>query len=119
MKLEDIKDVKVRRYVRGLQLKLEEFEANTTKVKSFLALKNFITQNNKLLTNYRVSDSADELSDKEDKALERGLKFSEKLDYLQTLLDKMYGEIGEIPEEQGKQKAASAYEQVMRDLKNG
>jgi len=39
MKLEDIKDVKVRKYVRGLQLKLEEFEANTTKVKSFLALK--------------------------------------------------------------------------------
>ena len=63
--------------------------------------------------------SAEELSDKEDKALERGLKFGEKLESLQSLLDKYYGEIGELPEEKGRQQAGSTYEAVMRERKNG
>jgi hypothetical protein len=118
MKLEDIKDVKVRKYVKSLQTKLQEFELGSTKVDSYLALRNFIKQGNKLLSDYKVV-SAEELSDKEDKALERGLKFGEKLESLQSLLDKYYAEIGELPEEKGKQQAGSAYEAVMRERKDG
>jgi|TARA_R110001583_G_scaffold67531_8_gene193136 hypothetical protein len=118
MKLEDIKDVKVRKYVKGLQSKIEEFDLGSTKVDSYLALRNFIKQGNRLLADYRVV-SAEELSDKEDKALERGLKFGEKLESLQSLLDKYYGEIGELPEEKGRQQAGSTYEAVMRERKNG
>ena len=119
MKLEDIKDIKVRKYVKSLQSKLEEFDARSVKVDSYLALKNFISQGNKLLAGYKVSDSADELSDKEDKALERGLKFSEKLESQQALLDKMFNEIGELLEEKGERKAGSAYEKAFKNIKNG
>ncbi len=119
MKSEDIKDVKVRKYVKSLESKLEEFEAKSVKVQSYLALKNFVSQGNKLLAGYKVSDSADELSDKEDKALERGLKFAEKLEPQQALLDKMYNEIGELVSEKGEREAGSAYEKAMKNIKNG
>ena len=119
MKLEDIKDVKVRKYVKGLQSKLEEFESKSVKVHSYLALKNFISQGNKLLAGYRVSNSADELSDKDDKALERGLKFAEKLESQQSLLDKMYNDIGELISEKGERVAGSAYEKAIKNIKTG
>ena len=67
--------------------------------------------------NFKVSDEEDNLSDKDDKALDRGLKFGKEIDDLQTLLDKMYAEIGELPEEKGKQEAAGAYEEVMGKIK--
>jgi len=113
MKLEDIKDVRVRKYVKKLEAKLEEFSLRTAKVNSYLSLKNFIEQGNKLLNSYKVSEEATELSDKDDKALERGLKFSEKLSSLQELLDKMYSQIGELPEDKGKIESSSSYEKAL------
>ena len=116
MKRPKINDVRATKYIDYLEAKLEGFSSKSDqKVNSYKSLLNFITQGNKLLASYKVSDDATELADKDDKALERGIKFSEKLESLQTLLDKLYNEIGELPDEKGKVKAASAYEKLMRD----
>lgn len=118
MKRPKITDVRANKYIDYLEAKLEGFsDKGSQKVNSYKSLLNFITQGNKLLASYKVSDDASELADKDDKALERGIKFSEKLESLQTLLDKLYHEIGELPEEKGKAKAGSAYEQAMRESK--
>ena len=118
MKRPKINDVRATKYIDYLEAKLEGFSNKSDqKVNSYKSLLNFITQGNKLLASYKVSDDATELADKDDKALERGIKFSEKLDSLQALLDKLYNEIGELPDEKGKAKAASAYEEVMRNKK--
>tara|TARA_R110000765_G_scaffold206318_5_gene311269 strand:- start:866 stop:1225 length:360 start_codon:yes stop_codon:yes gene_type:complete len=117
MKRPKIIDSKASRYADYLEGKLKDFTLESQKVKTYLSLKNFVEQSSKLLMNFKVSDKEDNLSDKDDKALDRGLKFGKEIDDLQTLLDKMYAEIGELPEEKGKQEAAGAYEESMRKIK--
>lgn len=118
MKRPKITDVRVSKYVDYLEAKLEGFsDKSSRKVKSYRSLLNFVDQGNKLLASYKVSESASELSDKDDKALERGIKFSEKLESLQSLLDKLFSEIGQLPEDLEKVEAGSAYEKAMREAK--
>ena len=108
-----ITDPKAKKYVKYLENKLKEFEIGSTEVESYLALKNFISQGNTLLT--KLNFSGDELSDKDDKAVERGLKFADKLlDYNQSLQE-LYEKIGieRIEEAKDKKKVASAYEAAM------
>ena len=105
MKRPKIIDSKTNKYVDYLEGKLKDFNLDSQKVKTYLSLKNFVEQSSKLLMNFKVEDNEDNLSDKDDKALDRGLKFGKEIDDLQSLLDKMYAEIGELPEEKGKQEA--------------
>ena len=114
MKRPKIIDSKTNKYVDYLEGKLKDFNLDSQKVKTYLSLKNFVEQSSKLLMNFKVEDNEDNLSDKDDKALDRGLKFGKEIDDLQSLLDKMYAEIGELPEEKGKQEAAGSYEEAMR-----
>ena len=117
MKRPKIIDSKTNKYVDYLEGKLKDFNLDSQKVKTYLSLKNFVEQSSKLLMNFKVEDNEDNLSDKDDKALDRGLKFGKEIDDLQSLLDKMYAEIGELPEEKGKQEAAGSYEEAMRKVK--
>ncbi len=116
MKLEDIKDARIRKHVRSLEVRLEEFESGSTKVDAYLSLKNFIEQGSKLLKDFKIE--GDELSDKNDKTLDRGLKFGEKLNDLITLLNSLESQIGELPDK-GERKAGSAYEKAFKNIKGG
>ena len=108
-----ITDPKVKKYVEYLERKLEALNSEDAEVDSYLALKNFIKQGNKIMRN--ANFDGDELSDKEDKALERGLKFADKVleynDDLKELEEKTGKE--KIKKEEGKKESASAYEAVM------
>ena len=117
MKRPKITDVRVSKYVDYLENKLAEFTKGGQKVKTYLSLRNFVEQSSKLLMNFKVEDGDDNLSDGQDKALDRGLKFGKEIDDLQTLLDRWESEIGTLPEEKGKIAAGSAYEQAMRESK--
>lgn len=106
-------DGKVKKYVEYLEDKLSEFSSTSVEVDSYLALRNFVYQGNKLLS--ELSFDGTELKDKDDKAIERGLKFADKvLDYNQSLSE-LYEKVGEkkVEEAKGKQKSASVYESVM------
>ena len=118
MKRPKINDVRVVKYVDYLECKLEEFTKKGQKVKTLMSLKNFVEQASKLLMNFKVNDGDDNLSDGQDKALDRGLKFGKEIDDLQALIDKWESEIGQLPDDKGKVKAASAYEAVMGENKN-
>lgn len=90
-----IKDAKVKAYVKHLEDRLSKFSATTTKVKSYLAIKNFIDTNSETLGN--VAISSDILSDKEDKLADRASKFFKDLKDLNATLDSIGKSI--VPEE--------------------
>lgn len=95
MKRPPIKDKKVLEYVEKLEEKLKNFNATTTKVKSYLALKHFIDNNSETLG--KVDMSSDILSDKEDKLADRASKFFKDLKDLNATLDSLGASIN--PEE--------------------
>jgi hypothetical protein len=94
MKRPTIKDVAASRYADYLEGLLKEFQSETTKVKSYKALKNFVETNSKVLE--ELSLSADKMSDKEDKLVERTLKFANEILHYNETLDKLYNSIGPI-----------------------
>lgn len=108
-----ITDSKVKKYVDHLEKKLEAFTKGNVEVESYLALANFVKQGNKIMES--ANFDANNLSDKDDKALERAIKFADKvLEYNQSLSE-LYEKIGteKIEKEKGKKQAASSYEAAM------
>ena len=118
MKKPSITDLKVKKYVEYLERKLKEFQKGSTDVDSYLALSNYIAQGNKIMKALEFDGT--EMSDKDDKVIDRATKFSDKiLENNQNLKD-LFSMIG-IEEkkeiEEGTKKAASAYEAAMPDKK--
>ncbi len=87
MKRPSIKDAKTKEYVEYLEDKLKKFSASTTKVKSYIALKNFIDQNSEALG--KVAINSDTISDKEDRLVDRAMKFFKELKDYNSNLDAM------------------------------
>ena len=90
-----IKDAKAKLYIEYLEKKLSNFSSSTTKVKSYIALKNFIEKNSEALSKVDINSAT--ISDKEDKLIDRAMKFFKELDSYITNLEKMGGMIS--PEE--------------------
>lgn len=105
-----ITDTKVKKYVEYLERKLEAFTDGGTDVDSYLALQNFIKQGNKIMLS--ADFDAENLSDKDDKAVERGIKFADKVLEYNENLKELEEKIGaeRIKAVKGKKEAASAYE---------
>lgn len=82
-----IKDAKAKLYVEYLENKLSNFSSSTTKVKSYIALKNFIEKNSEALG--KVDINSDTISDKEDRLIDRAMKFFKELDAYIANLEKM------------------------------
>lgn len=113
MKRPKINNQKVNDYIDYLERKLELFSNNSTRVKSFKALTKFVEENNKVIEG--VVLSKEQVSDKDDKFIDRVMKFTDKLpDYIEAL-DKMAEKIDDEAkaEEEKKQQAASDYEELM------
>ena len=109
-------DIKIEKYIDYLEDKLKGFEIGGIEADSYLSLKHFIGQGNKLLK--AVNFDGTELGDKDDKAVERGLKFSDKiLDHnaaLRDLYEKVGGKkIEELESKEDKKEVASSYEAAM------
>tara|TARA_R110001592_G_scaffold190364_1_gene436254 strand:- start:5551 stop:5913 length:363 start_codon:yes stop_codon:yes gene_type:complete len=120
MKRPKITDVKASKYVDYLEDKLKGFEIGSIEAESYLSLKNFISQGNALLAKIKFDGS--ELGDKDDKQIERGLKFADKmLDHnsaLRDLFEKVGGEkIKELEGRTYEKKVASSYEAAMPERK--
>lgn len=82
-----IKDAKAKLYVEYLENKLSNFSSSTTKVKAYIALKNFIEKNSEALG--KVDINSDTISDKEDRLIDRAMKFFKELDAYIANLEKM------------------------------
>ena len=109
-----IKDVKVQKYVDSLESKLEELSSGKVKAESYLSLKKFIQGNNAVLKEANIT--LVEMSDKEDKFVERAFKFADKLVQYNEMLDKLYAQLGESYIEEVDRESASVYEQAQRNL---
>ena len=114
MKRPVVTDKKTLKYIEHIEGKLSEFSSLTTKVKSYEALRNFIDQGNRLLRGCNFD--GDELNDKEDKAVERGLKFADKMLVYNSNLDELYEMIGspkDIEKDLNAKEAGSNYEEML------
>jgi hypothetical protein len=109
-------DPKIEKYIDYLEDKLKGFDLGGIEAESYLSLKNFISQGNNLLKKIKFDGS--ELGDKDDKQIERGLKFADKmLDHnaaLRDLYEKVGGKkIEELESKEDKKEVASSYEAAM------
>lgn len=114
MKRPTTSDKKVIKYLDYLEGKLEEFSSFSTKVKSYEALRNFIDQGNSLLRGCNFH--GEELNDKEDKAVERGLKFADKMLIYNSNLDELFEMIGspkDLDKDPNAKEAGSDYEAML------
>jgi len=112
----EIRDVKVQKYVAWLEEKLRALSVDNIQINSYKSLRNFVENNNKVLTEAHFTKQ--DLSDKEDKFIERAFKYADKvLDYNEAL-DKMYDKIGDkwIDEDE-EQESATAYEEAIKKAK--
>ncbi len=86
-----IKDNKVLKYVENLESQLQELSTENTVNTAYYALKNFIETNSNVLKTFKLTQA--EMSDKDDKIAERGMKFAKELrsyvDDLEKLKEKI------------------------------
>ena len=112
----DIKDVKVQKYVSYLEQKLRALDVDSIQVKSYKSLRKFVENNNSVLE--KAHFTREEMSDKDDKFIERAFKYADKiLDYNEAL-EKMFENIGDKWVEETEQEAATMYEAAMNKAKS-
>lgn len=112
----DIKDVKVQKYVSYLEQKLRALDVDSIQVKSYKSLRKFVENNNSVLE--KAHFTREEMSDKDDKFIERAFKYADKiLDYNEAL-EKMFENIGDKWVEETEQEAATMYEEAMNKAKS-
>lgn len=106
------KDEKIAR----LERELEAFSLDTVLIKSYLALRGFVEDASDVLKETKVS--AAKFNDKDDKMIERALKFADKLDEYNDKLEKMKKKIiPELLEAEEKKQAGSILEKALMDAK--
>ena len=82
-----IKNKEVNEYIDYLESRLVAFNANTSFVKTYMALKK---QNDSLAETYRKAEiSADSLEDKNDKIFDRFMKYLDKVGALTDTLERL------------------------------
>ena len=112
----EIKDVKVQKYVSYLEQKLRALDVDSIQVKSYKSLRKFVENNNSVLE--KAHFTREEMSDKDDKFIERAFKYADKiLDYNEAL-EKMFENIGDKWVEETEQEAATMYEAAMNKAKS-
>ena len=112
----DIKDVKVQKYVSYLEQKLRALDVDSIQVKSYKSLRKFVENNNSVLE--KAHFTREDMSDKDDKFIERAFKYADKiLDYNEAL-EKMFENIGDKWVEETEQEAATMYEEAMNKAKS-
>lgn len=118
MKRPQIQDARVNKYVTHLQEKIDAIESRETEAKAYLALKHFIETNSTTLKD--VEMSADMISDKDDKMVDRASKFFKDLGGLLLALKDMRKELTdkEIEEADNKFVKKTGYS-VEESLANG
>jgi len=110
-----IRDAKILKYVESLESKLDTLSSGKVKAESYLSLKSFVESNNSVLKDANITQI--EMSDKEDKFVDRAFKYADKLVIYNEMLDKLYAQLGEQYIEEVDRESASVYEQVQRGLK--
>jgi len=95
MERPNIKDNKALKYVEHLENQLQELSTENTVNTAYYALKNFIETNSNVLKTFKLTEA--EMSDKDDKIAERGMKFAKELrgyvDDLEVLKEKISPDI--------------------------
>jgi hypothetical protein len=118
MKRPVIKEAKAADYADYLEALIREFSSETTKVQSYKALKSFVESNCKLLKNMDLSDA--DMASKDDKKIERALKFANELLVYNDTLDKLFEKVAPImSSERGEKEAASISEEALKIAMNG
>lgn len=113
-------DPKIEKYIDYLEDKLKGFDIGGIEAESYLSLRNFISQGNTLLKKIKFDGS--ELGDKDDKQIERGLKFADKMMDHNAALRDMFDKVGaskikELESKEDVKEAASSYELAMPEKK--
>lgn len=120
MKRPDISslDKRQKEYVEYLEKKCEMLNNDTALVDSYLALKNFVIENNKVIKVTKLSEES--LKGKDEKYVDRVMKYTDKLgDYIDTLynfemkIDEKCIPVNDKKEKQG----ASVYEQALMNAR--
>lgn len=103
--------------ITELELELEYYRSEKTAARSYLALKRFVDENNRVLMDLNLN--ATKISDKDDKYVERMLKFAKELKDYVSDLEAMEKKIKPETMEKVKQESSSIYEDAMRDNNEG
>lgn len=107
-----IKDPEVQQYVDELLRKIENFSSDTTLVKSYFALKRFIDENNKLVTELEMDTM--NLTEKDDKLHDRVTKYMDNIIEFNKNLSEMEKMINpEVMEAERKKESAGKFEKAM------
>lgn len=108
-----IKDKEASKYVDYLEQCLKNYTSEKTIALSYLALKNFVDENNKILSTTKLNKSA--ISDKDDKYIERMLKFAKEVKEYNENLEQMEKKIKPHVMEDAKKISSSVYEDALRN----
>jgi len=108
-----IKDRECEQYVDYLEKLLYNYRSDQVVTNSYIALKNFIYENNKVISKAVLTEET--MNDKDEKFIDRATKYTDKLsDYVKSLLeleDKI--KTLSLPKGVNNQEAGSIYEKVM------
>lgn len=108
-----IKDRECEQYIDYLEKQLYFFKSDQVITDSYLALKKFISENNKVISKAVLTH--EEMSDKDEKFVDRAMKYTDKLnDYVKSLIE-LEDRIKtlSLPKGVSNQQAGSIYEQIM------
>lgn len=111
MKRPIIKDKDIEDYVLFLEDQLDNFKAESTRVESYLGLKKIVDDINKALKGATINLT--KISDKDDKYMERVLKFADKVDEYNDKLDAMEKKINPDKLEDAKKNYGNVLEEAL------
>lgn len=110
-----IKDSKVSAYVDELERQLSNFKSEKPIVKSYLTLKRYIEENNKMVDN--IDFELSKLSDKDDKTIDRAIKYIDEIMSYNDKLQKMEKMVNPVVLEAETQEAGGILEQALKESK--